>query len=81
MKTLRVLHIYRTYFPETQGGAQKAIRQLCLATQPLGVDNTIFTLAKNLRGKYYGPRYCFHGMKGNLAGLLCGRVRASLFKC
>ena len=42
---MRVLHIYRTYFPETQGGAQESIRQLCLATQNLGVDNTIFALA------------------------------------
>lgn len=42
---MRVLHIYRTYFPETQGGAQESIRQLCLATQSLGVDNTIFALA------------------------------------
>lgn len=46
MKILRVLHIYRTYFPETQGGTQEAIRQLCLATQELGVENTIFTLAQ-----------------------------------
>ena len=45
-KNLRVLHIYRTYFPETQGGTQEAIRQLCLATQKLGVENTIFTLAQ-----------------------------------
>jgi len=42
---MRVLHIYRTYFPETQGGAQESIRQLCLATQPFGVENTIFALA------------------------------------
>jgi glycosyltransferase involved in cell wall biosynthesis len=42
---IRVLHIYRTYFPETQGGGQEAIRQLCLATQALGVKNTIFALA------------------------------------
>lgn len=46
MRTLRVLHIYRTYFPETQGGLQEAIRQFCLATQPLAVDNTIFALAR-----------------------------------
>jgi len=44
---LRVLHIYRTYFPETQGGGQEAIRQLALATRDLGIDNTIFTLARN----------------------------------
>ena len=45
MKKLRVLHLYRTYFPETQGGLQESIRQLCLATQPLGVENTVFALA------------------------------------
>jgi rhamnosyl/mannosyltransferase len=45
MKKLRVLHIYRTYFPETQGGGQEAIRQLCLATRLQDVDNTIFALA------------------------------------
>ena len=46
MKKLRVLHIYRTYFPETQGGLQEAIRQLCLATRPLKVENTVFALAR-----------------------------------
>lgn len=45
MKKLRVLHVYRTYFPETQGGAQEAIRQFCLATRPYGVDNSVFALA------------------------------------
>lgn len=47
MKKLRVLHIYRTYFPETQGGLQEAIRQLCLATQSRDVENTIFALARH----------------------------------
>lgn len=46
MARLRVLHIYRTYFPETQGGAQEAIRQLSLATSALGVENTVFALAR-----------------------------------
>lgn len=46
MKKLRVLHIYRTYFPETQGGLQESIRQLCLATRPLNVENTVFALAR-----------------------------------
>lgn len=45
MKTMRVLHIYRTYFPETQGGAQEAIRQFCLATREFGVQNSVFALA------------------------------------
>lgn len=46
VKKQRVLHIYRTYFPETQGGLQESIRQLCLATRPLAVENTIFALAR-----------------------------------
>ncbi|POR55913.1 rhamnosyl/mannosyltransferase [Paraburkholderia eburnea] len=42
---LRVLHVYRTYFPDPQGGMQEAIRQICLATQTYGVSNTIYTLS------------------------------------
>lgn len=40
-----VLHVYRTYFPDPQGGMQEAIRQLCLATKLAGISNTIFTLS------------------------------------
>lgn len=47
MNKHRVLHLYRTYFPETQGGLQESIRQLCLATTPLDVDNVVFALARN----------------------------------
>ena len=43
---LEALHVYRTYFPDPQGGMQEAIRQLCLATRAQGVSNTIFTLAQ-----------------------------------
>lgn len=42
---MRVLHVYRSYFPDPPGGLQEAIRQICLATQPLGIDNRIFTLS------------------------------------
>ena len=45
MNKLRVLHLYRTYFPETQGGLQESIRQLCLATRPFAVESTVFALA------------------------------------
>lgn len=44
---MKVLHLYRTYFPETFGGVQEAIRQIALSTQPYGVTAKIFTLAKN----------------------------------
>ena len=37
---MRILHVYRTYFPDTQGGLEEAIRQICRATAPHGVRNT-----------------------------------------
>ena len=43
--TMKVLHVYRTYFPDPPGGLQEAIRQICLSTQQFGVENTIFTLS------------------------------------
>lgn len=46
MKTaLKILHLYRTYFPDPPGGLQEAIRQICLATAPFGVESRIFTLS------------------------------------
>jgi rhamnosyl/mannosyltransferase len=44
---LKVLHVYRTYFPDPPGGLQEAIRQICLAVKPFGIDNIIFTLSPN----------------------------------
>lgn len=42
---MKVLSIYRTYFPDPPGGLQEAIRQICIATGKFGVENTIFTLS------------------------------------
>lgn len=42
---MKVLHVYRTYFPDPPGGLQEAIRQICLATQHCGIENTVFTLS------------------------------------
>ncbi len=42
---MRVLHVYRTYFPDPPGGLQEAIRQICLATRARGVEPRIFTLS------------------------------------
>ena len=42
---IKVLHVYRTYFPDPPGGLQEAIRQIALSTRAYGVDNTIFTLS------------------------------------
>lgn len=42
---MKVLHVYRTYFPDPPGGLQEAIRQICISTQAYGVQNTVFTLS------------------------------------
>lgn len=44
---MKVLHVYRTYFPDPPGGLQEAIRQICISTQAYGVENTVFTLSPN----------------------------------
>lgn len=42
---MRVLHVYRTYFPDPQGGLQEAIRQIVLATRAHGVEARVFALS------------------------------------
>jgi len=42
---LKVLHVYRTYFPDSQGGLEEVIRQICLSTREHGVISRVFTLS------------------------------------
>lgn len=44
---MRVLHVYRTYFPDPPGGLQEAIRQTCIALQSRGVENQVLTLSRS----------------------------------
>lgn len=41
----RVLHVYRTYFPDPPGGLQEAIRQIAVSTAKHGIESRIFTLS------------------------------------
>ncbi len=52
---MKVLHVYRTYYPDQPSGIAEAIRQTCLATRPLGVESTIFTLSPNWRNCRAAP--------------------------
>ena len=45
---MRVLHVYRTYFPETQGGLEETIRQICLNTAPHGVESRVLCTSKTI---------------------------------
>ncbi|MBW2185787.1 MAG: glycosyltransferase [Deltaproteobacteria bacterium] len=44
---MRVLHVYKTYFPDTQGGLEEAIRQICLNTQHHAVESRVFCLSRH----------------------------------
>jgi len=43
---MRVLHFYKTYYPDSMGGIEQVIRQMCVGTGHLGVDNTVLTLTR-----------------------------------
>lgn len=42
---MRVLHVFKTYWPETFGGVERAIHSIAEGTACLGVQSTVFTLA------------------------------------
>jgi glycosyltransferase involved in cell wall biosynthesis len=48
---MRVLHFYKTYFPDSVGGVEQVIRQMCVGTGRLGVTNQVLSLSrdKNLK--------------------------------
>ena len=69
---MKVLHVYRTYYPDPPGGLQQAIRQICGGCKALGIDSSIYTLSPTpypisidrpegtvVRGKsYWAPASC-----------------------
>ncbi len=44
---MRILHVYRTYFPDTQGGLEEVIRQIAINTKQFDVETRIFALSKS----------------------------------
>jgi rhamnosyl/mannosyltransferase len=44
---MRVLHFYKTYYPDSWGGVEQAIRQMCVGTGRLGVHNQVLTLTRH----------------------------------
>ncbi len=45
--TIQVLHVFKTYYPDSLGGVEQVIRQLTSVTASMGVTNKIFTLSRN----------------------------------
>ncbi len=44
---MKVLHVYRTYLPDSYGGIEQAIYQLCLGTARRGIENHIVYLSRD----------------------------------
>lgn len=43
---MRVLHFYKTYYPDSVGGIEQTIRQMCVGTGRLGVTNAVLSLSR-----------------------------------
>ncbi|MBV8666486.1 MAG: glycosyltransferase family 4 protein [Burkholderiaceae bacterium] len=43
---MRILHVFKTYYPDSVGGVEQVIRQLSAGTTKLGLSNWIFTLSR-----------------------------------
>ncbi len=43
---MRVLHVYRTYFPDSQGGLEEVIRQICSNCQTLGIESRVMCVSR-----------------------------------
>lgn len=46
-KMIKVLHVYRTYFPDTQGGLEEALRQICMGSGGDGIEHRVFTVSRS----------------------------------
>lgn len=44
---MKILHVYRTYYPDPPGGLQEAIRQIAVSTRAFNVESRVFTLSPN----------------------------------
>ncbi|MCW8348143.1 glycosyltransferase family 4 protein [Vibrio sp. ZSDZ65] len=54
---MKVLHVYRTCYPETKGGLEQAIRYICKGSGEQGISNTILTLgSENKEYDFEGSR-------------------------
>jgi rhamnosyl/mannosyltransferase len=45
--SIKVLHVYKTFFPETIGGGEQSIFQICKTNKELGVKSKVLCLTKN----------------------------------
>jgi len=45
IQKIRVLHVYKTYYPDPPGGLQEAIRQIAMSSAQFEIESRVFTLS------------------------------------
>lgn len=48
---MRILHVFKTYYPDSFGGIEQVIRQICLSTMSGGVSSRVFTVSRSAKEK------------------------------
>ncbi|MBL0422272.1 glycosyltransferase [Ramlibacter sp. AW1] len=74
-RPLRVLHVYKSYYPDTVGGIEQVIAQLGRGLNGLGVESRIFTLSRDPQppvielpeGKVHRTRQSFEVASNNVS--------------
>jgi glycosyltransferase involved in cell wall biosynthesis len=64
MKTIKVLHVFKAYYPDSLGGVESVIYQLCV-NQSESIESSVFTLSKNT-GSVRVANHFVHRAKLNL---------------
>ncbi len=80
---MKVLHVYRTYYPSTQGGLEETIRQLCVNTAAYGVETRVMApVAEPARKvvRYSGSRVYQPRLNFELASCSVSWESVSMFR-
>ncbi|WP_432472040.1 glycosyltransferase family 4 protein [Amphritea sp. HPY] len=48
---MKVLHVFKTYFPDTVGGVEQVINQIAIGTVKLGVTTEVFALSRTAKNR------------------------------
>lgn len=58
MKKIKVLHVYKTYFPDAPGGVQEAIKQIVTSSSKNDIESHVFALSPVPNPKIYDHEDC-----------------------
>ncbi len=69
---MKILHVYRSYYPDTSGGIEESLRQIILSTSNQNIQSRIFTLSeKPWPKKIIEPNVTIYRYKSWIAPASC----------